>query len=259
MSEDNADKGFVKAVQNNDITYRFVKVIEEGKGALYVREDLANADFVRTITDQEVAYKYVRPVGLITKLIETEPVVMVPFVGTTGLTGYSTTHLGEKIVELRQYVRPIKEYVPLVMRAITLGRELNAKGIPWVAVVTAYIPGRSKKPKLLILRHARYYVKRYRSRKTGELRAYPELRLFFDRHVFGGMKKGARYNFLLTVLVPKGALRQPRKTFVVPVEPEPKGTETAPVATAQQAQASTVQDIDRQLKELFEALRKVSP
>jgi hypothetical protein len=59
--------------------------------------------------------------------------------------------------------------------------------------------------------------------------------------------------------VPKGALRQPRKTFVVPVEPEPKGTETAPVATAQQAQASTVQDIDRQLKELFEALRKVSP
>jgi len=30
------------------------------------------------------------------------------------------------------------------------------------------------------------------------------------------------------------------------------------VATAQQAQASTVQDIDRQLKELFEALRKVN-
>ena len=256
MSEDNADKGFVKAVQNNDITYRFVKVIEEGKGALYVREDLVNADFVRAITDQEVPYRYVRPVGLITKLIETEPIVTVPFIGTTGLTGYSTTHLGEKIVELRQYVRPIKEYVPLVMRAITLGRELNAKGIPWVAVVTAYITVRSKKPKLLILRHARYYVKRYRSRKTGELRTYPELRLFFDRHVFGGMKKGARYHFLLTILVPKGALA--RKTFVVPVEPEPKGTETAPVATAQQAQATTVQDIDRQLKELFEALRKVN-
>ena len=257
MSEDNSDKGFVKAVQNNDITYRFVKLVEEGKGVIYVREDLASADFVRTITDQEVAYKYVRPVGVITKLIETEPIVMVPFVGTTGLTGYATTHLGEKIVELRQYVRPIKEYVPLVMRAITLGRELNAKGIPWVAVVTAYIPGRSKKPKLLILRHARYYVKRYRSRKTGELRTYPELRLFFDRHVFGGMKKGARYNFLLTVLIPKGALA--RKTYVVPVEPEPKSTETAPVATAQQDQASTVQDVEKQLKELFEALRKVSP
>ena len=70
------------------------------------------------------------------------------------------------------------------------------------------------------------------------------------------MKKGARYYFLFTVLVPKGALA--RKTFVVPAGPEPKGTETAPEATAQQAQASTVQDIDRQLKELFEALRKVN-
>jgi len=257
VSEDNTDKGFVKAVQNNDITYRFVKLVEEGKGALYVREEIASADFVRSIADQQVVYKYVRPVGVITKLIETEPVVMVPFVGTTGLTGYATTHLGEKIVELRQYVRPIKEYVPLVLRAITLGRELNARGIPWVAVVTAYIPGRSKKPKLLILRHVRYYVKRYRSRKTGELRAYPELRLFFDRHVFGGMKKGARYNFLLSILVPKGALA--RKTFVVPAVPEPKGTEPAPEAIAQQAQGPTEQDIDRQLKELFEALRKVSP
>jgi hypothetical protein len=257
VSESNADKGFVKAVQSNDITYRFVKVIEEGKGALYVREDLASADFVRTITDQQVAYKYVRPVGVITKLIETEPIVMVPFVGTTGLTGYATTHMGEKIVELRQYIRPIKDYVPLVMRAITLGRELNTKGIPWVAVVTAYITTRSKKPKLLILRHARYYVKRYRSRKTGELRAYPELRLFFDRHVFGGMKKGARYNFVLSILVPKGALA--RKTFVVPVEPEPKGTETAPQATAQQAQGTTEQDIERQVKEIIQALRKVNP
>jgi len=257
VSEDNTGKDFVKAVQNNDMTYRFVKLVEEGKGALYVREDLANADFVRSIADQQVANKYVKPVGVITKLIETEPVVMVPFVGTTGLTGYATTHLGQKVVELRQYIRPIKEYVPLILRAITLGRELNSRGIPWVAVVTAYIPGRSKKPKLLILRHARYYVKRYRSRKTGELRAYPELRLFFDRHVFGGMKKGARYNFLLTVLVPKGALA--RKTFVVPTEPEPKGTVTTPEVMAQQAQGPTEQDIDRQLKELFEALRKVSP
>ena len=254
MSENNADKGFVKAVQSSDITYRFVKAIEEGKGVIYIREDLASADFVRTIADQQVAYKYVRPVGVITKLIETEPIVMVPFIGTTGLTGYATTHLGEKIVELRQYIRPVKEYVPIVLRAITLGRELNARGIPWIAVVTAYITStRSKKPKLLILRHVRYYVKRYRSRKTGELRAYPELRLFFDRHVFGGMKKGARYTFVLSILVPKGA--QP-KTFVVPVEP--KGTVTTSEATTQQAQGPAEQDLDRQLKELFEALRKVN-
>jgi len=254
VSEDNTGKGFVKSVQSNDATYRFVKLVEEGKGAIYVREDLASADFLRSIADQQAAYKYVRPVGVVTKLIETEPIVVVPFIGTTGLASYATTHLGEKVVELRQYIRPIKEYIPLVLRAITLGRELNVRGIPWVAVVTAYITStRSKKPKLLILRHVRYYVKRYRSRKTGELRAYPELRLFFDRHVFGGMKKGARYTFVLSILVPKGA--QP-KTFVVPAEP--KGTVPTPEATAQQDQGPAEQDIDRQLKELFEALRKVN-
>jgi hypothetical protein len=192
VPEDNIDKDFVKDIQNKDVTYRFVKVAEEGKASLYVREDLANADFVRSILDQPPSPKYVRPVGVIAKLVETEPIVAVPFIGTTGLSTYSITRLGEKIVELRQYIRPLRDYVPLILRAITLGRELSAKGIPWIAVVTAYIPSRSKtpKPKLLILRHARYYVKRYYAKKAGEVRKYPELLMFFDRHVFGGMKKG---------------------------------------------------------------------
>ena len=94
MPEDNTGKGFVKEIQNNGVTYRFVKVAEEGKASLYVREDLANADFVRSILDQPPYPKYVRPVGVITKLVETEPIVVVPFIGTTGLSTYSTTRLG---------------------------------------------------------------------------------------------------------------------------------------------------------------------
>ena len=215
MPEDNTGKGFVKNIQNNDVTYRFVKVAEEGKASIYVREDLANADFIRSVLVQPLSTKYVRPVGVITKLVETEPIVVVPFIGTTGFSAYSATRLGERVVELRQYIRPIKEYVPLILRAITLGRELNAKGIPWIAVVTAYIPSRSKtlKSMVLILRHARYYVKKYYAKKAGEVRKHPELRMFFDRHLIGSLKKGARYNFVFSILVPKGA--QP-KTFVVP-------------------------------------------
>jgi len=261
VPEDNTGKGFVKDIQNNDVTYRFVKVAEEGKASLYVREDLANADFVRSILDQPPYPKYVRPVGVITKLVETEPIVVVPFIGTTGLSTYSTTRLGEKVVELRQYVRPLKEYVPLILRAITLGRELNAKGIPWIAVVTAYIPSRSKtpKPRVLILRHARYFIGKYYAKKAGEIRKYPELRMFFDRHLFGGLKKGARYDFILSILVPKGA--QVRKTYVTPAEPEPKGTATSPEAVAQPATekpSQPTEDLERQIRELVEGLKKVS-
>jgi hypothetical protein len=259
VPEDNTDKGFVKDIQNNDVTYRFVKVAEEGKASLYVREDLANADFVRSILDQPPYPKYVRPVGVITKLVETEPIVVVPFIGTTGLSTYSTTHLGEKVVELRQYIRPLKEYVPLILRAITLGRELNAKGIPWIGVVTAYIPSRSKtsKPRVLVLRHARYFVRKYYAKKAGEVRKYPELRMFFDRHVFGGMKKGARFYFVFSILVPKGA--QVRKVYVTPAEP--KGTATSPEAVAQPATekpSQSTEDLERQIKELVEGLKKVS-
>jgi len=261
VPEDNTDKGFVKNIQNNDVTYRFVKVAEEGKASLYVREDLVNADFVRSVLVQPLSTKYVRPVGVITKLVETEPIVVVPFIGTTGFSTYSTTRLGERIVELRQYIRPLKEYVPLILRAITLGRELNAKGIPWIAVVTADIPSRGKtsKPKVLILRHARYYVGKYYAKKTGEVRKYPELRMFFNRHLFGSLKKGARYYFVFSILVPKGA--QVRKAYVTPAELEPKGTTTSPEAVAQPATekpSQPTEDLERQIKELIEGLKKVS-
>jgi hypothetical protein len=259
VPEDNTDKGFVKDIQNNDVTHRFVKVAEEGKASLYVREDLVNADFVRSVLVQPLSTRYVRPVGVITKLVETEPIVVVPFIGTTGFSTYSTIHLGERVVELRQYIRPLKEYVPLILRAITLGRELNAKGIPWIAVVTAYISsgGKTPKPRVLILRHARYYVKKYYAKKAGEVRKHPELRMFFDRHIFGGMKKGARFYFVFSILVPKGA--QVRKAYVTPAEP--KGTATSPEAVAQPATekpSQPTEDLERQIKELIEGLKKVS-
>jgi hypothetical protein len=255
MAENNEDTRFVKAVQNNDMTYRFVKVIEEGKGAIYVREELANADFVKSITAQPVPSRYVRPVGGLVNFVETEPVLMVPFIGTSGTSLYSTTSFGQRILTVRQYIRPIKDYLPLILRAISFTRELSNRGIPFVTVVMGY--GKNNKPKVLVLRGAKYFVRKYRSRKTGELRTYPDLRLFFTKQFFGGFKKGERYYFVLSVLVPKGALT--RKTFVVPAEPEPKGTVTTPEAMTQQAQGPAEQDLDRQLKELFEALRKVNP
>jgi len=178
----------------------------------------------------------------------------VPFIGTSGTSLYSTTSLGQRILTVRQYIRPIKDYLPLILRAISFTRELSNRGIPFVTVVMGY--GKNNKPKVLVLRGAKYFVRKYRSRKTGELRTYPDLRLFFTKQFFGGFKKGERYYFVLSVLVPKGALA--RKSFVVPAEPEPKGTATTPEATAQQAQTSTEQDLDRQLRELFEALRKVN-
>jgi hypothetical protein len=130
MAESNEDLRYVKADQSNGTTYRFVKVVEEGKGAIYVREDLASADFVKSITAQPVPSRYVRPVGGLVNLIETEPVLMVPFIGTSRTSLYSTTTLGQRMLTVRQYVRPIKDYLPLILRAISFTRELSIEEFP---------------------------------------------------------------------------------------------------------------------------------
>jgi len=117
----------------------------------------------------------------------------------------ATVHAGVRFLELRQYVRPTKDYVPALLRALSFTQELANRGIPWVAVVTAHVPGRRNKPKVLVLKSVRQYAQRYHL-KSGETRVRQELVMYFVQHVFGGFSKHKRYFFELTVLVPK---RQP--------------------------------------------------
>jgi hypothetical protein len=295
---------FVKSTENNQNNeqqqLRYVRIAEEGEPEAYVREDFAELAQVRAVAPAEEGHRYVRGAFQEVKAVETEPVYYVGFVGTTGLAGMATVYAGARFLELRQYVRPTKEYVPAILRALNFTQELTNRGIPWVAVVTAHLPGKKNKPKVLILKSVRQYAQRYHV-KSGETRVRQEVVMYFVQHVFGGFSKRKRYFFELTILVPKkvptaqpaGIVVNPIVRQINPGEPSAKYvSEVAgqgkpkrdkeltqwlnaePEANSAQAQPSekeayqrvasqltgsdlTAEDIERQIKQLRESLKKI--
>jgi len=299
---------FVKSTENSQNSeqqqLRYVRIAEEGEPEAYVREDFAELAQVRAVAPTEEGHRYVRGAFQEVTAVETEPVYYVGFVGTTGLAGMATVYAGARFLELRQYVRPTKEYVPAILRALNFTQELTNRGIPWVAVVTAHLPGRRNRPKVLILRSVRQYAQRYHV-KSGETRVRQEVVMYFVQHVFGGFSKRKKYFFELTILVPKrlpatqpaGVLVNPIVRQINPGEPSTKYVsevagqgkpkrdkeltqwlksepEAKPEANSAQAQPSekeayqrvasqlagsdlTAEDIERQIKQLRESLKKI--
>jgi hypothetical protein len=295
---------FVKSTENSQNNeqqqLRYVRIAEEGKAEAFVREDYAELAQVRAVAPTEGGHRYVRSAFQEIKAVETEPVYYVGFVGTTGLAGMATVYAGVRFLELRQYVRPTKDYVPAVLRALNFAQELSKRGIPWVAVVTAHLPGKKNRPKVLILRSVKQYTQRYHV-KSGETRVRQELVMYFVQRVFGGFSKHKKYFFELTILVPKrqptaqpsGVLVNPIVRQINPGEPSTKYVSevagqgkpkrdkeltqwlnSKPEANSAQAQPSeketyqsvasqltgsglTAEDIERQIKQLRESLKKI--
>jgi hypothetical protein len=301
---------FVKSTENSQNNeqqgLRYVRIAGEGETEAYVREDYAELAQVRAVEPTEEGHRYVRGAFQEITAVETEPVYYVGFVGTTGLAGMATVHAGVRFLELRQYVRPTKDYVPAVLRALNFTQELTNRGIPWVAVVTAHVPGRKNKPKVLILKSVRQYAQRYHV-KSGETRVRQELVMYFVQHVFGGFSKRKKYFFELTILVPKRQpIAQPAGVQVSPIvrqinpgepstnyvsevagqgkpkkdkeltqwlnaEPEANNAQAQPSGQAQPNEKETYQrvasqltgsnltaeDIERQIKQLRESLKKI--
>ena len=295
---------FVKSTENNQNNeqqgLRYVKIAEVGGAEAYVREDYAELAQVRVVAPTEGRHSYVRSAFQETTVVETEPVYYVGFVGTTGLSGMATVHAGVRFLELRQYVRPTKDYVPALLRALSFTQELSNRGIPWVAVVTAHVPGRRNKPKVLVLKSVKQYAQKYHL-KSGETRIRQELVMYFVQHVFGGFSKRKRYFFELTILVPKRQpTAQPASVQASPIvrqknpgehstkyvsevagqgkpkrdkeltqwlyaEPEANNAQAQPneketyqrVASQLTGSNLTAEDIERQIKQLRESLKKI--
>ena len=299
---------FVKSTENSQNNeqqgLRYVKIAEEGEAEAFVREDYAELAQVRAVEPAEGRHRYVRSAFQELTAVETEPIYYVSFAGTTGLAGIAVEYGGVKLLELRQYVRPTKDYVPAVLRALNFAQELSNRGIPWVAVVTAHLPGRKNRPKVLILRSVKQYAQRYHV-KSGETRVRQELVMYFVQHVFGGFSKHKKYFFELTILVPKrqpiaqpaGVQASPIVRQINPGEPstnyvsevagqgkpkrdkeltqwlnaEPEANNAQPSGQAQPNEKETYQrvasqltgsnltaeDIERQIKQLRESLKKI--
>jgi len=182
---------------NIDLSQGFV---EPTKG-LYVRE--AFAGLVRQVepgTEGVLGQgmKYVKPASP-RSLASYDVAVFVRAIGTSGQLIKSTTFNKQKVVEYYQYLRPTAKYANAVMQAVALAKELTNRGVPWTALAIVY-PGpgtRIKKPMVLHVKGIWAYYIRYHS--TAGTRYYPDVRIYFTKHVLG-LKKRTPYIFDLIIL-----------------------------------------------------------
>jgi hypothetical protein len=170
--------------------------VEEGNGlTIYVRK--AFADIASYVTPAgEGGFTYVRPES--PKRVLSFPYNVALYVRFTGTSGYksSTTFIGgRRTLERYQYVRPISSQAPALMYVVGLANALNNAGLPWTAVMVAYV---NNKPRVLYVRSIYAWYQRYHSKEG--VKVYPQVMFTFTRHLIGGLKKRTPYVFDLIVL-----------------------------------------------------------
>jgi len=203
--------------KGNEATGTYVKVagldidlsqgfVEPTKG-LFVRE--AFADLVRQVEPgtEETIGKYVKPASP-RSLVSYDVAVYVRAIGTSGQLTRSINYKGQRFVEYYQYLRPTAKYAGAFMQAVALAKELTDRGVPWTALAIVYpSPGtRLRRPRVLHVKGIWAYYVRYHS--LAGTRYYPEVRLYFTRHVLG-LKKRTPYLFDLIILYPSKPLQKP--------------------------------------------------
>ncbi len=174
---------------------------------LFVRE--AFAGLVRQVEPgtEETIGKYVKPASP-RSLVSYDVAVFVRAIGTSGQLTRSINLKGQRIVEYYQYLRPTAKYANAVMQAVALAKELTDRGVPWTALAIVYPSPNAKlrKPRVLHVKGIWAYYVRYHS--LAGTRYYPEVRLYFTRHVLG-LKKRTPYIFDLIILYSTKPLQKP--------------------------------------------------
>ena len=229
MAETQPQRLYVKVggyVIQEDLSPDNYAVVQGGSVPVYVRK--AFADKVNYVTlAGEQGFAYVKPASPGQVLgFPYNVALYVRFTGTSGYMTGGTYWKGQKIITKYQYVRPITEHAQALMSVVNLARALSNAGLPWTAVLVAYIDNR---PKVLYVKSIYAWYQRYHT-KSG-VKAYPEVRFIFTRHLIGGLKKGTQYYFDLLVFY---KVPQARATTA-------KARQYVRAVNAQQAQAQPTQ------------------
>ena len=219
-----------------DLSQGFVEPVK----GLFVRE--AFADLVRQVepgTEGVLGQgtRYVKPASP-RSLASYDVAVVVRGIGTSGQLVKSTKFNKQKVVEYYQYLRPKAKYAGAFMQAVALAKELTNRGVPWTALAIVYPQAgtRIKKPIVLHVKGIWAYYIRYHS--LAGTRYYPDVRIYFTRHVLG-LKKRTPYLFDLIILYPSKPLQKPpsRQELVEKVMAQTPPPQLV-LAQAPQAQAS---------------------
>jgi len=120
---------------------------------------------------------------------------VIRFLGTSGFMAVATHENGRRVLEHKQYIRPIAPHAPALYSMAMALKELQASGTPLTAVALVYVKDRVR---VLPVKSITAYLKRYRS--IDGVRAYPEVRFLFSKPIIAGAKKRTAYVCDLMVL-----------------------------------------------------------
>jgi hypothetical protein len=204
--------------------------VEEASGiTVYVRKSFADiTSYVKPAGEQRFTYVKPESPGQVLSF-PYNVALYVRFTGTSSFTTGGTVYRGRKIIVRYQYVRPISSQAPALMYVVNLANALNQAGLPWTAVMVAYLNNR---PRVLYVKSIYAYYQRYHT-KAG-VKVYPQIMFIFTRHIIGGLRKRTPYTFDLIVLygtqVPKpratatATATVPRESATVAPQEAPKPT-----------------------------------
>ncbi len=98
---------------------------------------------------------------------------VVRFIGTSGFTAVATHENGRRVLEHRQYIRPIAQHAPALFSLARALKELYASGTPISLIMLVYVKDRVR---VLPVRSITAYFQRYRT--SAGVVAYPDVRFF---------------------------------------------------------------------------------
>jgi hypothetical protein len=196
----------------------------EGSGAYaYVRKDYADIAKQSGEVEEDKDLRPVKPRKAYNTIYV--PILAIRFIGTSTFVDITTTVNGQEVVEHAQYVRPIAYHAPAVMNAMGVLRGITERGVPWVAVVIAYPPG--KPAKVLFVKSIRAYYRRYRT--NSGVKVMPEVRFLFTKQIIGGLKKKTGYLFdFIVFAVQQQQVQKPKAKAGAEAEEEVEEEEVEP-------------------------------
>jgi hypothetical protein len=147
--------------------------------------------FVRAVQEapQEGGRTYIKPAEPKQVLRSAYAVAgVVRFIGTSGFTAVATHENGRRVLEQRQYIRPIAPHASALFSLVRALKDLYASGTPVSLVMLVYVKDRVR---VLPVKSITAYFKRYRT--SAGVVAYPEVRFLFTKPIIAGVKKRTGY------------------------------------------------------------------
>jgi hypothetical protein len=168
--------------------------VVSGGTTVYVRK--AYADVASYVTQAgEQGFAYVKPASPGQVLgYQYNVALYTRFIGTSAYMSKSYTYKGQTILAKYQYVRPISEHAQALLSVVGIARALTNSGLPWSAIMVAYVDNR---PRVLYVKSIYAWYQRFHT--SAGVKAVPEVRFIFTKHLIHGLRKKSQYYFDLIV------------------------------------------------------------